>query len=63
MSIIKTIIKMFSDVHNALSGKYVYQNEDVIALKSELKNVKTPTFRDDKKNLKEDMKNIFTSFK
>jgi hypothetical protein len=60
---IKTIIKVVSDVRNALNGKYVSRNKDIIALKNELKDVKTLNFRDDRKNLKEDIKNVLRGIK
>ena len=56
-------VDFFGEVHNALTGKYITQNEGAVELMNELKNTKIPTAREDRENLRKDGANVARDYK
>ena len=63
MEFLKTIKHVFSDISDAYSGTYRSSNDELNEYRTEVKDIRIPTTKEDRENLKNDRNQVENDFK
>jgi len=63
MSILKASILALGNLKSAYAGEYRSENNEYKKIKKEIENLRIPTTRDDRENLKTDRNKVVNSYK